>query len=96
LAKRGVEIERGRALTDLTQDAGTVTARLRGHDGSVETVRCRWVIGCDGAHSTVRKATGIPFAGSTYRVTQYSLTTLAGKGTRSSSIAWNSSWVGSL
>jgi len=28
---------------------------------------CRWVIGCDGAHSAVRKATGIPFAGSTYR-----------------------------
>jgi 2-polyprenyl-6-methoxyphenol hydroxylase-like FAD-dependent oxidoreductase len=66
LAKRGVTIERGRALSDLTQDADTVTARLRGQDGSLETVRCQWVIGCDGAHSTVRKATGIPFTGSTY------------------------------
>jgi 2-polyprenyl-6-methoxyphenol hydroxylase-like FAD-dependent oxidoreductase len=67
LAKRGVEIERGRTLTDITQVADTVTVRLRGQDGSLETVQCRWVIGCDGAHSAVRKATGIPFAGSTYR-----------------------------
>jgi 2-polyprenyl-6-methoxyphenol hydroxylase-like FAD-dependent oxidoreductase len=67
LANRGVEIERGRALTDLTQDGELVTASLRSEDGSIETVRCRWVIGCDGAHSAVRKAAGIPFAGSTYR-----------------------------
>jgi 2-polyprenyl-6-methoxyphenol hydroxylase-like FAD-dependent oxidoreductase len=67
LAKRGVEIERGRALTDLTQDGETVTVSLRGADGSIETARCRWVIGCDGAHSAVRKAAGIPFAGSTYQ-----------------------------
>jgi 2-polyprenyl-6-methoxyphenol hydroxylase-like FAD-dependent oxidoreductase len=67
LSKRGVEIERGRALTDLTQDGETVTVSLRGEDGAIETVRCRWVIGCDGAHSAVRKTAGIPFAGSTYR-----------------------------
>src|SRR6476659_8993270 len=67
LATQGVKVERGRALTDLTQDGQTVTVSLRGEDGSIETVRCRWVIGCDGAHSAVRKAAGIPFAGSTYR-----------------------------
>jgi 2-polyprenyl-6-methoxyphenol hydroxylase-like FAD-dependent oxidoreductase len=67
LSEQGVEIERGRALTGLTQDGETVTVSLRGEDGPVETVRCRWVIGCDGAHSAVRKAAGIPFAGSTYR-----------------------------
>ena len=66
LAKRGVEIERGRALTDLTQDDDAVTVSLRDEDGSIETARCRWVIGCDSAHSAVRKAVGIPFAGSTY------------------------------
>ena len=66
LAKRGVEIERGRALTDLTQDDDAVTVSLRDEEGSVETARCRWVIGCDSAHSAVRKAVGIPFAGSTY------------------------------
>jgi len=67
LSEQGVEIERGRALTDLNQDGETVTVSLRGEDGSIETVRCRWVIGCDGAHSAVRKAAGIPFSGSTYR-----------------------------
>jgi 2-polyprenyl-6-methoxyphenol hydroxylase-like FAD-dependent oxidoreductase len=67
LSRQGVEIERGRALTDLTQDDEAVTVSLHDEDGSVETARCRWVIGCDGAHSAVRKATGIPFAGATYR-----------------------------
>ena len=67
LAKRGVEIERGWALTDLTQDDDAVTVSLRGEDGSIDTARCQWVIGCDSAHSAVRKAVGIPFAGSTYR-----------------------------
>ena len=67
LSKQGVEIERGLALTDLTQEGDAVIVSLRGEDGSTETARCRWVIGCDGAHSAVRKATGIPFAGSTYR-----------------------------
>jgi 2-polyprenyl-6-methoxyphenol hydroxylase-like FAD-dependent oxidoreductase len=67
LTRQGVEIERGRALTDLTQDGEAVTASVRGEDGSIETVRCRWVIGCDGAHSAVRKAAGIPFSGATYR-----------------------------
>jgi 2-polyprenyl-6-methoxyphenol hydroxylase-like FAD-dependent oxidoreductase len=67
LSKQGVEIEHGRALTDLSQDGEAVTASLRGEDGSIDTVRCRWVVGCDGAHSAVRKAAGIPFTGSTYR-----------------------------
>ena len=66
LAGHGVEIERGKALTDLSQDDDAVTVSVRGDDGSIETVRCRWVIGCDGAHSAVRRAVGIPFAGKTY------------------------------
>ena len=67
LSRQGVEIARGRELTGLTQDGETVTVSLRGDDGSIETLRCRWVIGCDGAHSAVRRAAGIPFSGSTYR-----------------------------
>jgi 2-polyprenyl-6-methoxyphenol hydroxylase-like FAD-dependent oxidoreductase len=67
LTNQGIEIDRGLALTDLTQDGQTVTVSLRGAGGSVEKLRCRWVIGCDGAHSAVRKAAGIPFTGSTYR-----------------------------
>jgi 2-polyprenyl-6-methoxyphenol hydroxylase-like FAD-dependent oxidoreductase len=67
LAERGVEVERGLGLIDLTQAGDAVAVSLRAEDGSIETTRCRWVIGCDGAHSAVRKAAGIPFAGSTYR-----------------------------
>ena len=67
LTKQGIKIERGWALTDLRQDDEAVVVSLRGAGGSTETLRCRWVIGCDGAHSAVRKAAGIPFAGSTYR-----------------------------
>jgi phenol 2-monooxygenase len=39
-----------------------VTARVErvdsGHEGEIENVRARYVVGCDGAHSTVRKAIG--------------------------------------
>ena len=32
-------------------------------DGTTETIPFRWLVGCDGAHSTVRHALGIPFEG---------------------------------
>ena len=53
-----VEVEWDTALADITQDHRGVTA-LVGH----ATVRCGWLAGCDGAHSTVRKLTGIGFPG---------------------------------
>jgi 2-polyprenyl-6-methoxyphenol hydroxylase-like FAD-dependent oxidoreductase len=67
LAERGVEIERGLAATDLRMDGAGVTVTVR-RDGiaTTETIRCAWLVGCDGAHSTVRQAAGIPFEGSTY------------------------------
>jgi 2-polyprenyl-6-methoxyphenol hydroxylase-like FAD-dependent oxidoreductase len=66
LANQGVQVQGGTTLIDLRQDGDAVTVSLRGTHGSIETVRCRWVIGCDGARSSVRKAVDIPFAGSTY------------------------------
>lgn len=36
---------------------------LRGPDGSAHTVAARWVVGCEGSHSIVRKAAGIGFDG---------------------------------
>lgn len=51
----GGEVERGVELVDLHQDAAGVDVSLRHVDsGTTETVRCRWVVGCDGGHSTVR------------------------------------------
>lgn len=66
LADRGVKIERGLAVVDAVADDSGVTVTVRRSDGTEETIRAGWVIGCDGASSAVRKASGIPFEGSTY------------------------------
>ncbi|MFF8829209.1 FAD-dependent monooxygenase [Streptomyces sp. NPDC015131] len=70
LARFGTRIERGVALESFTQDADGVTARLRTApgtaDGGEEEVRCRYLVGCDGAHSTVRKALGLTFEGGAF------------------------------
>jgi 2-polyprenyl-6-methoxyphenol hydroxylase-like FAD-dependent oxidoreductase len=40
---------------------------LRSHaDGAEERVHTRFLVGCDGAHSAIRKAAGIPFEGDAY------------------------------
>jgi len=63
LAARGVRVERSVELTGLVQDDDGVTATLRHPDGRDETVSCDWLLGCDGAHSFVRKHLGLEFAG---------------------------------
>lgn len=60
----GVKAERGTVLTNLQQFAGEVRATVRHADGSEEHIQPRWVLGCDGAHSTVRQRMQIPFEGS--------------------------------
>ncbi|MCF6469884.1 FAD-dependent oxidoreductase [Nonomuraea sp. MG754425] len=58
----GARIVRGSRVTGLSQDAEAVTVRLQ--DGSRS--RARYVIGADGAHSTVRDLVGTGFDGDTY------------------------------
>jgi 2-polyprenyl-6-methoxyphenol hydroxylase-like FAD-dependent oxidoreductase len=62
----GVKLERGVALVSYTQDDGGITATLRRTDGETEEVRSTWLLGCDGAHSQVRKGADIAFEGDTY------------------------------
>ncbi|WP_345557412.1 FAD-dependent monooxygenase [Streptomonospora halophila] len=59
LHELGAGIDWGTALVDAAQDGHGVTGVL--DDG--RTVRCRWLAGCDGSHSTVRKLAGIGFPG---------------------------------
>jgi rifampicin monooxygenase len=58
-AELGAEIRRGRELTGLSQDGQGVTAELA--DGT--QLRARYLVGCDGGRSTVRKLLGIDFPG---------------------------------
>jgi len=62
LAEHGVAVERGTELTGLAQDAGGVDTRLV-HGGRATEARFDVVVGADGAHSTVRAALGLGFAG---------------------------------
>jgi 2-polyprenyl-6-methoxyphenol hydroxylase-like FAD-dependent oxidoreductase len=59
------EVERPVELVSLAQDADGVTAVLRRGD-ELEECRTRYVVGADGAHSTVRKAVGLGFEGEAY------------------------------
>jgi 3-(3-hydroxy-phenyl)propionate hydroxylase len=62
LRSLGVTVEQETELLSFSEDAELV-CQLRHSDGTVETVRPRWLVGCDGAHSTVRQLAGISFEG---------------------------------
>jgi 2-polyprenyl-6-methoxyphenol hydroxylase-like FAD-dependent oxidoreductase len=54
--KHGAVIERGHDVTTVDVDDDGVT---------VDGRRARWLVACDGAHSTVRRLLGVPFPGRT-------------------------------
>ena len=59
----GVIVERGVELVDLAQDRESVHLTLRHLDGNTEEFSTSWVIGTDGAHSTVRRLVGTKLEG---------------------------------
>jgi 2-polyprenyl-6-methoxyphenol hydroxylase-like FAD-dependent oxidoreductase len=69
LAEHGVEIERGVELREMIQAGDGVSCRLRHQGGREEFVQASYVVGCDGAHSTVRTQAGIAFEGMAYQQT---------------------------
>ncbi|GAA3210999.1 rifampin monooxygenase [Microbacterium terregens] len=58
-AELGAHIRRGQEITDLEQDDGGVTVAL----AAGERLRARWLVGCDGGRSVVRRRLGIEFPG---------------------------------
>jgi 2-polyprenyl-6-methoxyphenol hydroxylase-like FAD-dependent oxidoreductase len=68
LAAGGVAVERGVELAGFegSQDDQELVCTLRHDDGVTEQVRARYLVGCDGAHSSVRHLAGIPFQGGPY------------------------------
>jgi 2-polyprenyl-6-methoxyphenol hydroxylase-like FAD-dependent oxidoreductase/heme-degrading monooxygenase HmoA len=63
LATLGVRPRRGAELIAFTQDDDGVVATLALADGGRDTVRARYLVGCDGAHSRVRELLGLTFSG---------------------------------
>ncbi|MEU3792278.1 FAD-dependent monooxygenase [Streptomyces fructofermentans] len=69
LARFGTRIERETELVGFGQDEDGVTARVVASSGPgprEEEVRCRFLVGCDGAHSVVRKGLGLAFEGGAF------------------------------
>jgi 2-polyprenyl-6-methoxyphenol hydroxylase-like FAD-dependent oxidoreductase len=66
LTRRRVTIERGVELAGIATGDGVARAALRSSTG-IEEAPCRFVVGCDGAISTVRSLAGIGWRGASYR-----------------------------
>ena len=69
LKERGVHVERSVELVSFEDGVDNATCVLRHPDGRTERLRARFVVGCDGAHSTVRSHARIPFVGGGYAQT---------------------------
>lgn len=66
LGRHGTGIERSTALVGFAQDPAGVTSRLTTTSGDEVEVRSRFLVGCDGAHSAVRKGLGLSFEGGAF------------------------------
>lgn len=65
LNRLGVTVERRVELKSFADDGKVVTSVIAHADGTGETVESAWLVGCDGAHSTVRHGLGLAFEGNT-------------------------------
>ena len=64
--RRGAHVERGVELVSFTHSDDSVAATVRHPDGRSECVEARFLLGCDGAHSLVRKGLGLDFEGGAF------------------------------
>lgn len=63
LQSLGGKVERESSLAHLEQTPDHVVVRIKGADGKEEEAQYSWVIGCDGAHSSVGEMLGASFSG---------------------------------
>ena len=59
-ALTGIEVRRGVEVVGIAQDDDGVTVHGRSTDGVAVEARAKYVVGCDGANSTVRSLIGAP------------------------------------
>jgi 2-polyprenyl-6-methoxyphenol hydroxylase-like FAD-dependent oxidoreductase len=65
LQSLGGSVQRPTEVTDLRPSMNEVDVQIKNTEGA-QTIRAKWVIGCDGAHSVVREKSAIPFEGGAY------------------------------
>ncbi|MFJ3217513.1 FAD-dependent oxidoreductase [Kitasatospora sp. NPDC086801] len=79
LADYGVTVELDTELLDYAQDGDGALATVRRgeHAGAApERIAARYLVGCDGGRSTVRKLAGIPFLGETWEEERFLMATM--------------------
>ncbi|ADO67884.1 bifunctional 3-(3-hydroxy-phenyl)propionate/3-hydroxycinnamic acid hydroxylase [Stigmatella aurantiaca] len=70
-----VELRMGHEVDSFTQDADGVTVYMTERlTGRKRTVRARYLLGCDGAHSSIREMINVPMKGTSYGVPWITIT----------------------
>ena len=64
----GVQVERQTEMLNFKDDGQKVEVKLRRADGGEEILETSWLLGCDGAHSSVRHLLGKEFHGETSHI----------------------------
>lgn len=57
------KVERAKELITVSQKKDGVHALVGNPDGQFENIHCQWIIACDGANSTIREKSNMPFFG---------------------------------
>ena len=66
IKEHGKDIRWQTTLESFEQDDSVVKAIVKDQDGKTETIEAKFLIGCDGAKSLVRRSLGLEFSGSTF------------------------------
>lgn len=68
LEKKGIYIERGKELLLFSQNEKGIEAVIKENaTGQIENLHCAYLLGCDGAHSTIRHILNFSFEGGSYK-----------------------------
>lgn len=66
LCARGGSVQWGQTLIGTQQTADAVIVNYADQEGNYQELHCRWLVGCDGAHSQVRHLSNIGWEGDDY------------------------------
>lgn len=67
MERGGAKIEWQKQLISFSETADAINAKIYNKETEQpETIRCKYIVGCDGAHSAVRDILAIPFEGASY------------------------------